>query len=68
MNIKSLKGHTPLHGAIISGSLKTIEKLVGLGANVNAQDNDGDSPLHLVQLSKVKEQVTDQCPQMMKVY
>lgn len=67
MNIKSLKGHTALHGAIISGGLKIIEKLVGLGANVSAQDNDGDSPLHLIRHSKAEEEVTDQSPQMMKV-
>ena len=40
---------------------------MGLGANVNAQDNDGDSPLHLLQHSRAKEEVTDQSPQMMEV-
>ena len=67
VNIKSLKGYTALHGAIISGSLKTIEKLVRLGADVSTQDNDGDSPLHLIRHAKAEEEVTDQSPQLMKV-
>ena len=67
LNIKSLNGHTALHGAIISGDLKTIEKLVGLGANVSVQDKDGDSPLHLIRHSKAEEAVTDQSPRMMEV-
>lgn len=68
LNIKSLKGYTALHGAIISGGLKAIEKLVGCGADVNAQDNDGDSPLHLIRHSKAEEQVTDSTPEMIKVH
>ncbi len=67
MNIKSLNGHTALHGAIISGDLKTIEKLVELGANVRAQDNDGDSPLHMIRHSKAEGEVTVQSPRMMEV-
>eukprot|EP01031_Cornospumella_fuschlensis_P038129 gene38129-46329_t len=37
---------TPLHLAVISNSVSTVEMLLSLGSNVNAQDNNKDTPLH----------------------
>jgi ankyrin repeat protein len=38
---------TALHGAAAKGDIKTIRYLVSKGANVNAIDRAGDSPLEL---------------------
>lgn len=41
------RGQTALALAVTQAYVKMIELLVEHGANVNAQDNDGDTPLHL---------------------
>ena len=43
INITNLRIRTPLYYA---NDADTIEQLVALGANVNARDIDGDTPLH----------------------
>ncbi|KAL8591676.1 hypothetical protein ACOMHN_056792 [Nucella lapillus] len=51
-----LKGHnglTPLHMACMKGHVRSMETLMELGALVNLQDCDGDSPLHLTLATKV---------------
>ena len=37
---------TPLHNADVDGSVKTVKFLISKGANVNARDGKGDTPLH----------------------
>lgn len=39
------KGETPLHRAAAFGSLETIQLLLGAGAEIDARDMHGDSPL-----------------------
>ncbi|MDH4227644.1 MAG: ankyrin repeat domain-containing protein [Deltaproteobacteria bacterium] len=39
-------GATPLHLAIESGDAAMVEAIVAAGADVNAVDNDGQTPLH----------------------
>lgn len=39
------KGETPLHRAAAFGSEETIEMLLGAGAEIDAKDMNGDSPL-----------------------
>jgi ankyrin repeat protein len=39
------KGETPLHRAAAFGSLEAIEMLLGAGAEVDARDVNGDTPL-----------------------
>jgi len=41
------KGSTALHFATISMHFKNVQALIKLGADVNAQDNDGNTCLHL---------------------
>ena len=38
-------GFTPLHAAACGGDYNTLRLLIRKGANVNAQDKAGDSPL-----------------------
>lgn len=40
-------GRTAIHLAAISNDIYVAETLISLGAIVNAQDNDGETPLHL---------------------
>ena len=37
---------TPLHAAVVSGNIGIVQLLLSLGADVNALDDRGDSPLH----------------------
>ena len=39
---------TPLHGAVISGEAGIVELLVGYGADLNVQDHEFATPLHIV--------------------
>ena len=41
------KGATALHFATISMHIKNVQALIKLGADVNAQDSQGDTCLHL---------------------
>ena len=69
VNIKSLEGHTPLHAAMVCGVPKSVEKLIDRGANVNARDKQGDTPLHLLRMVRRKEEIkeSDDLPELMKV-
>ena len=65
---KNEKGGTALHCSIMSGAVRIIEKLVKHGVDVNAQDNNGDTPMHLLSLSgKDLKPVTADVPELMKV-
>ena len=47
-------GITPLHTATQKGMLETIKKLLELGADPNATDDSGQTPLHNVGVTDVK--------------
>ena len=70
VDAKTEKGYTALHGGVLSGNLKIVEKLVKHGANVNAQDNDGDTPMHLLsmtaRLNEIKP-ITSDTPELLEV-
>ena len=40
-------GLTPIHIATVSGLTSIIEELVSLGAGLNPQSHDGQTPLHV---------------------
>ncbi|CAG2233178.1 MIB [Mytilus edulis] len=53
INVKDIKGRTPLMSAVYSGgTLKSVEQLIKFECSVNAQDNSGDTALHILQTQK----------------
>ena len=64
-----MEGHTPLHAAVVSGIPKSVEKLIVHGADVNATDNKGNTPLHMLRMMKNNEEIeeTDGLPEISKV-
>lgn len=48
VNAKTNMNRTPLHGAVISGEAGIVELLVGYGADLNVQDHEFATPLHIV--------------------
>jgi len=45
IKIQDNSNRTPLHVAVGGCHIKAVEKLLQIGANVNAQDNEGNTPL-----------------------
>lgn len=58
---------TPLHIAVHEGYIKIVERLVGFGANVNATDEDGNTPLHLALVRDTMQQPSSDTPHVKKV-
>jgi ankyrin repeat protein len=46
VNIKDEAGNTPLHNAVITGSVEMIEFLLSKGADIDAQNTQLNTPLH----------------------
>ena len=44
INIKGFKEKTPLHYACLNGHIPIAEYLISKGANIEAKDEDGNSP------------------------
>lgn len=47
INATTLEGRTLMHACAAEGSVSLMKQLVQLGANINAQDSNGFTPLHL---------------------
>ena len=47
MNEVTETGQTALHLAVHQGHARTVERLVGFGIDLNMQDSDGDTALHI---------------------
>ncbi|XP_072046933.1 E3 ubiquitin-protein ligase MIB2-like [Amphiura filiformis] len=62
MNCRTSKKEAPLHLACAKGLNKSIELLVNGGAEVNAQDDDGDTPLHAMLMKQTVRDVMGQTP------
>lgn len=54
-NSKDQNGYTPVHAAAEYGHLDLIQRLIEKGADLNIQDNDGDTPLHACEQPRVAE-------------
>lgn len=50
------------------GHLGVVERLVGYGADLNVQDSNGDTPLHVSLVRDTTEIVSSSTPQLKKVY
>ncbi|XP_053546518.1 E3 ubiquitin-protein ligase MIB2 isoform X2 [Bombina bombina] len=48
VNLKNNRNQSPLHLAVTHGHINLVYLLVMEGANVNAEDEDGDTPMHIV--------------------
>jgi ankyrin repeat protein len=48
-------GETPLHMAALSGPKEVAELLIAKGADVNAKDEDGVTPLHWTETEEIAE-------------
>ena len=58
---------TALHAAVHTGHSRIVERLVGFGSNLNMQDHDGDTPLHLIMAQETADPLTVETPQLKKV-
>ncbi|KAM4703364.1 E3 ubiquitin-protein ligase MIB2 isoform 2-T2 [Rhinophrynus dorsalis] len=48
VNLRNNRNQSPLHLAVTQGHISLVELLVTEGADVNAEDEDGDTPMHIV--------------------
>ncbi|XP_033012239.1 E3 ubiquitin-protein ligase MIB2 isoform X2 [Lacerta agilis] len=48
INLKNNRNQTPLHLAVTQGHMEMVQLLVSEGSNVNAEDEDGDTAMHIV--------------------
>lgn len=49
LEMRDRDGHAPLHLAVESGSLETVELLIDSGVDVNAKSKSGATPLDMAQ-------------------
>lgn len=67
INACTNENQTALHIAVFQGHLDIVERLVGYGAQLNIQDSNGSTPLHLALTGGSTEHITADTPQMKKV-
>ncbi|XP_068096674.1 E3 ubiquitin-protein ligase MIB2 isoform X3 [Hyperolius riggenbachi] len=48
VNLRNNRNQTPIHLAVTHGHINLVHLLVTEGADVNAEDEDGDTPMHIV--------------------
>ena len=60
-------GQTALHLAIHQGHARIVERLVGFGVNLNLQDSDGDTALHITLSRDTTKPLSAETPQLKKV-
>ena len=66
--MKNSREQTALHVALIAGQLVVAEQLVGYGADIDAVDKDGDTPLHYAFVLPKMAAPSNDTPQILKVY
>lgn len=47
VNVKNNRNQSPLHLAVIQGHVGMVQLLVSQGSDVNAEDEDGDTAMHI---------------------
>ena len=65
--MKNVREQTALHVALIAGQLSIAERLVGYGADMDAVDKDGDTPLHYAFVLPKMAAPSKDTPQLLKV-
>ncbi|XP_018426724.1 PREDICTED: E3 ubiquitin-protein ligase MIB2 isoform X4 [Nanorana parkeri] len=48
VNLRNNRNQTPVHLAVTHGHINLVQLLVTEGGDVNAEDEDGDTPMHIV--------------------
>jgi hypothetical protein len=60
-------GQSALHLAVHQGHARIVERLVGFGINLNLQDSDGDTALHIALSRDTAKTLSSETPQLKKV-
>lgn len=67
MNEVTETGQTALHIAVHQGHVRVVERLVGFGIDLNIQDGDGDTALHIALSRDSVDILSAETPQLKKV-
>eukprot|EP01084_Bolivina_argentea_P105496 188919_1 len=67
VNARNEDGNTPLILCVINENIERIKLLIDLGADINAQNNEGDTVLHIVCREKEKENYSPYYTHMLDV-
>ena len=59
---------TALHLSVHQGHARIVERLVGFGIDLNLQDSDGDTALHIALSRETADTLSSETPQLKKVY
>jgi ankyrin repeat protein len=68
MNIRTHMGQAPLHIATGEGHIRSVECLVGYGADVEVKDRKGITPLHFVLAKKNMKPLSPATPHLNEVH
>ena len=68
MSLRNDLERTALHMTSIEGHSQVMECLVGYGVDINAQDHDGNTTLHIVLVKKNARPLSHLTPQMNMVH
>jgi ankyrin repeat protein len=60
-------GQSALHLAVHQGHARIVERLVGFGINLNLQDSDGDTALHIALSRDTAKTLSAETHQLKKV-
>ena len=60
-------GQSALHLAVHQGHARIVERLVGFGIDLNIQDSNGDTALHIALLKTSADVLSAETPQLKKV-
>lgn len=58
-NDKDANGYTPVHAAASYGHIELLDYLIDHGGDINIADNEGDTPLHVVEDASVAKNLIE---------